>query len=207
MNKSLMEKWEDSRREFRNLILLALVAVDSCALYVMWDEIFEVNSLISAIPVIIFILVNVGIASVYYWTGGRLARMIKKSGMSQMQLEWEFQKARELITDKAYIGEQYFFFMDEMFTGLIKIDDIIWMCSRVRYGGRNFTQRQIYLYIYTVDHKKYRIYCDDADVVVAYFLRNVPHVILGDRWELSKMYWFDFQGLLDLKYNKTKSLR
>lgn len=206
MNISFIEKMEESRRRYRNLMIFIMVFVDFCAIYVMGDALSKVDSLTSAIPAIIFILLNVGIVAIYYWTGARLSRMIKKSGMTEAQLELEFQNARELIIDKAYIGEQYFFFMDEMFTGLLKIDDIVWVCSRVHYAGRYFNQRLIYLYIYTVDHKKYCIYCDDADAVVAYFLRNVPHVIVGERWELSKMYWFDFRGFLDLKYNKNGSV-
>ncbi|MBO5241634.1 MAG: hypothetical protein J6B19_03085 [Lachnospiraceae bacterium] len=217
MNKSIVKKWEDGNKHGRNMIIMLIIIFDViffgafCAIEKTAEDAgFWLRVMYATIFVFDVIMI------LYYLThNAMMKRMIKKCSISEMQIDWEFKDAYELIKDKVYVGEQYLFMAEPLYSGIIKLEDIVWVyswCDKLgpAIGNERWSVHN-YLYICTVDKHIHTFLifpyydADKVNVVLAYFLRNVPHVIVGSSWKLFRMFLFDYKNFLGLVYNNKRN--
>ncbi len=147
--------------------------------------------------VIVFFCLN-------YFGANQVQREMKKYGITEDALEYEYQQAEEVVKDTVFVGRKYMIFL--IYAGFImyKIEDIVWIYKgayKDKYGKENY-----YLVIYFFNKTKKQILIpsagDDAeeDQVMYYFSQKFPHVVVGYSKETEKMFKKEYERFLQIKY-------
>lgn len=150
------------------------------------------------------LFIGMGVAIFVLLAQDQFAHQLKKYGVTEEELEYDYQHAEEVIKDTVFIGKKYMAVMIYASFALYKIDDIVWMYKD--YRRDKYHNKCYYLVIYSVDKKKRLLMVpserDDTeeDQVMYYFSQKFPHIVVGYSKETKRMFKKEYERFLQIKY-------
>ncbi|MGN0348997.1 MAG: DUF6709 family protein, partial [Roseburia sp.] len=168
----------------------------------------------NAIPGIVFGITAVlaGLCFlIYTLSGGQMKAMkqeLKATGLSESNAEYEYEGARVLDEqNEVRIGRRLTFFMSGRTPHVILNQRLIWAYQNTSAPGMNQnlwgTSHQIVMNLY--GKKNYHFNPPSGKVaqeILTYIHQTMPWVVIGYNKELASLYQNDYQGFLDICYNK-----
>lgn len=149
------------------------------------------------------LFIGVGIALFVLLAQDQFAYQLKKYGITEEELEYDYQHADEVIRDTVFVGKKYMVAMIYASFTLYKIDDMVWMYKDYR---RDKYGKMYYLTIYSLDKKKKLLmipserYDTEEDQVMYYFSQKFPHIVVGYSKETKRMFKKEYERFLQIKY-------
>lgn len=136
-------------------------------------------------------------------------KTLKKCGMTQQQLEREYQAADEVYKNALYVSDNYLISKYGLKGFIVcEIDDIVWMYKEYVRDVDYFMKKEYYIVFHTKKQKKcylfvpWRCYEErETDKILDYFRKRFPHILVGYSKEAKQMFKQDFNAFLQVKYN------
>lgn len=138
-----------------------------------------------------------------YLTGSTLARLNKylaaNPTVSMGHLEADFALASP-VSNSIWTGRRWTFHVSGLYTELLENKDLVWGYYYHRSGRHSESS----LRLFDVNKRMHTLSATEKEAMAALevYGQQQPHMVLGYKKELEKMYQKDFQGFLNLRYNR-----